>query len=130
MPISIGALGWSDGAGVSSVVCASALTENAPAVARVKTAKPAMNLLFINHLFRRACPYEATNERISMSEGVATAMPKQVGESIYKLFVFSEGNAESRAPDGSIRSNWPTSTKGGGFRPVVVSGKQASELSS
>jgi hypothetical protein len=44
----MGALGWSDGAGVSSVVCAHALTVKLLASANVKIAIPNRNLFFIN----------------------------------------------------------------------------------
>jgi hypothetical protein len=46
----MGALGWSEGAGVSSVVCATPVMENAPASANVKIAKLARSLLFIANL--------------------------------------------------------------------------------
>jgi hypothetical protein len=47
----MGALGWSDGAGPSSVVCAKTLIEKAPLVAKVKTTKIARSLFFIRNLF-------------------------------------------------------------------------------
>ena len=46
----MGALGWSEGAGPSSVVCASALIDNTLENANAKTANIAPNRLFINHL--------------------------------------------------------------------------------
>src|SRR5208283_786897 len=49
-PTSIGALGWSEGAGPSSVVCACTLKQRAPASMRATTAKPARSLFFIANL--------------------------------------------------------------------------------
>jgi hypothetical protein len=43
----MGALGWSEGAGLSSVVCARALIDSAPESAKANTAKLDMSLFFI-----------------------------------------------------------------------------------
>jgi hypothetical protein len=56
----MGALGWSDGAGVSSVVCAHAPGLKLLATANVKIAIPDRNLFFINifsaiYFFKPVC---------------------------------------------------------------------------
>src|SRR5260370_31689956 len=65
----MGALGWSEGAGVSSVVCARAPIDSDPESAKANTAKLDMNLSFIttflptkpsdiNNSYRNACCQE------------------------------------------------------------------------
>jgi hypothetical protein len=56
----MGALGWSEGAGVSSVVCAHALKAKLLTTVNVKMAIPDRNLFFINifsniYFFKPAC---------------------------------------------------------------------------
>jgi hypothetical protein len=78
------------GAGVSSVVCASALIVNAPDSANVKTAKLAMNLLFMTHLSEPNMTASTRMLNKSPPKGVATAMPKRKGTAVYKSCVFTE----------------------------------------
>jgi hypothetical protein len=49
----MGALGWSDGAGPSSVVCANAPVESVAKSANVKTVKLPLKLFFITCLLTR-----------------------------------------------------------------------------
>src|ERR1700676_5791692 len=54
-----------------------------------------------------------------LPEREATAMPKRAEWTVYNPFVFSDGGGQSDARVYRMRVTWPTSAKGGGFRPVV-----------
>jgi hypothetical protein len=53
-----------------------------------------------------------------LPEGEATSMPKSVEGGSYNSFVFSEGEGEFDGRNCQIGWAWPTSAKGGGFRPL------------
>jgi hypothetical protein len=54
-----------------------------------------------------------------LPEREATAMPKTAEWTVYNPFVFSDGGGQFNAGVYRMRVTWPTSAKGGGFRPVV-----------
>jgi hypothetical protein len=54
-----------------------------------------------------------------LPEREATAMPKKAERTVYNPFVFSDGGGKFDARVYRMLVTWPTSAKGGGFRPVV-----------
>src|SRR5712671_4365604 len=110
----MGALGWSEGPGPSSVVWASALRVKTPASAKARTATVAINRFFITHplltllkTFRRF-PHQGYGNRHAKDGDLRRPLTR----------VFSAGrSAVSHRDEVASPSFWPTSARGGGFQP-------------